>query len=111
MKIFLELLVHHWIDGLLAEGALIFLLEPRLNALCVENVSDVAREWRDHELLFVFWVLLELIQTNRALNTIPENILVISLLDETISQHRQAFLLFNPLPGHLAVHVDEDGNE
>ena len=94
-----------------AERALVLLLEPRLDALRVENMPDIAGQGCDHSLLWIFRILLEFFKTNGALNTERENIWMVSLLYEAVSEHGQAFLLFDPLPCHLAVHVDEDWNE
>lgn len=106
-----QLLVHARFDCLLAERAFVLLLEPRLNAFCMEHVPHIARQGRHHFLLLVFRVLLELLQADGALHVVAEDARAVSLLDEAVSEHGQAFFLFNSLSGHLAVHIDEDRDE
>lgn len=77
----------------------------------MEHVPDITRQRRHHLLFLVLRILLELIQANRTLIVVPEYSRVESLLDETVPQLREALLLFDAFTGHLAVHVDEDGDE
>lgn len=62
------------LDRALTEWTLVLLLEPGFNALSVEHVPHVARQWRNHGLFLVLWILRELIKANRTLNNMLEHI-------------------------------------
>ena len=69
------------LDSALTEWTFVLLLEPGFNALSVEHMSNIARQWRNHGLFLVLWVLRELIKANRTLNNVLEHIWTVFFRD------------------------------